>query len=48
MITAIVQYKLPPYIDLAACAAHFRNIAPDFRAVPCRRAARTAERTRRT
>ena len=34
MITAIVQYKLPPHIDLAACAAHFRSIAPDFRAVP--------------
>jgi hypothetical protein len=34
MITAIVQYKLPPHIDLAACAAHFRTIAPDFRAVP--------------
>ena len=34
MITAIVQYKLPPHIDLAACAAHFRNIAPGFRAVP--------------
>ena len=34
MITAIVQYKLPPHIDLAACAAHFRRIAPDFRAVP--------------
>ncbi len=23
MITASVQYKLPPHIDLAACAAHF-------------------------
>jgi|SRR5215470_12212780 len=34
MITAIVQYKLPPHIDLAACAAHFRTIAPDFRTVP--------------
>ena len=34
MITAIVQYKLPPHIDLAACAAHFRAIAPDFRDVP--------------
>jgi Putative mono-oxygenase ydhR len=34
MITAIVQYKLPPHIDLATCAAHFRSIAPDFRAVP--------------
>jgi Putative mono-oxygenase ydhR len=34
MITAIVQYKLPPQIDQAACAAHFRGIAPGFRAVP--------------
>ena len=34
MITAIVQYKLPPSIDLKACAEHFRNIAPGFRAVP--------------
>ena len=34
MITAIVQYKLPPSIDLAACAAHFRAIAPGFRTVP--------------
>jgi len=34
MITAIVQYKLPSSIDLAACAAHFRGIAPGFRAVP--------------
>jgi Putative mono-oxygenase ydhR len=34
MITAIVQYRLPPSIDLAACAEHFRKIAPDFRAVP--------------
>jgi hypothetical protein len=34
MITAIVQYKLPPHIDLAACAAHYRDIAPGFRAVP--------------
>lgn len=34
MITAIVQYRLPPHIDLAACAAHFRQIAPDFREVP--------------
>jgi len=34
MITAIVQYRLPPQIDTAACAAHFRTIAPDFRAVP--------------
>jgi hypothetical protein len=33
MITAIVQYKLPPHIDLTACAAHFRTIAPDFRDV---------------
>jgi hypothetical protein len=34
MITAIVQYRLPPSIDQAACAAHFRNIAAGFRAVP--------------
>ena len=34
MITAIVLYKLPPHIDLVACAAHFRGIAPDFRADP--------------
>jgi Putative mono-oxygenase ydhR len=34
MITAIVQFKLPPQIDLAACAAHFRAIAPGFRTVP--------------
>ena len=34
MITAIVQYKLPPSIDLRACAKHFRNIAPGFRSVP--------------
>jgi hypothetical protein len=34
MITAIVLYKLPPHIDLAACAAHFRRIAPGFRDVP--------------
>jgi len=34
MITAIVQFKLPPHIDLAACAAHFRSIAPGFRTVP--------------
>jgi Putative mono-oxygenase ydhR len=34
MITAIVQYKLPPHIDQAACAAHFRAIAPGFRDVP--------------
>jgi hypothetical protein len=33
-ITAIVQYKLPPHIDLAACVAHSRDIAPGFRAVP--------------
>ena len=33
MITAIVQYRLPPHIDLAACAAHFRTIAPGFREV---------------
>ena len=34
MITAIVQYKLPPHIDLAACAAHFCTFAPGFRTVP--------------
>lgn len=34
MITAIVQYKLPPHINFAACAAHFRAIAPGFRALP--------------
>jgi hypothetical protein len=34
MITAIVQYRLPPHIGLTACAAHFRSIAPDFRDVP--------------
>src|SRR3979409_216378 len=34
MITAIVHAKLPPSIDLKACAEHFRNIAPGFRAVP--------------
>ena len=34
MITAIVQYRLPPSIDLAACAAHFRKIAAGFRDVP--------------
>jgi hypothetical protein len=34
MITAIVQYRLPPSIDLTACAEHFRKIAPGFRAVP--------------
>jgi hypothetical protein len=34
MITAIVQYRLPPTIDLAACAEHFRKIAPGFRDVP--------------
>jgi hypothetical protein len=34
MITAIVQYKLPPSIDLAACAEHFRKIAPGFQQVP--------------
>ena len=31
MITAIVQYKLPPSIDRAACRAHFEKIAPGFR-----------------
>jgi len=34
MITAIVQYRLPPSIDQAACAEHFRRIAPGFRDVP--------------
>ena len=34
MITAIVQYRLPPSIALAACDAHFRKIAPGFRIVP--------------
>ena len=34
MITAIVLYELPPHIDLAACAAHYRAIAPGFRDVP--------------
>jgi hypothetical protein len=34
MITAIVQYRLPPAIDLGACAAHFRSIALGFRTVP--------------
>ena len=35
MITAIVLYKLPPHIDLAAaCQAHFRGIARGFRAAP--------------
>jgi hypothetical protein len=34
MITAIIQYRLPPSIDQAACAAHFRKIAAGFRTVP--------------
>ena len=34
MITAIVQYRLPPSIDLKACAEHYRQIAPGFRTVP--------------
>jgi hypothetical protein len=34
MITAIVQYRLPPSIGQAACAEHFRRIAPGFRDVP--------------
>lgn len=33
MVTAIVQYKLPPHIDSAACAAHYRAIAAGFREV---------------
>jgi hypothetical protein len=28
------SFKLPPHIDLAACAAHYRSIAPGFRDVP--------------
>jgi hypothetical protein len=36
MITAIVQYRQPPSIDQAACAAHFRKIAEGFRVVPGR------------
>ncbi len=34
MITAIVQYRLPPGISLEACAENFRKIAPGFRTVP--------------
>ena len=34
MITAIVLYELPSHISLAACAAHYRSIAPGFRDVP--------------
>jgi hypothetical protein len=34
MITAIVQYRLPPSIDLTACAEHFRKIAPRLQTVP--------------
>ncbi|HEU0216771.1 MAG TPA: YdhR family protein [Stellaceae bacterium] len=34
MITAIVQYRLPPSISQADCAAHFRKIAAGFRTVP--------------
>ena len=34
MITAIVQYRLPPSIDRSACGEHFRKIAPGFRDVP--------------
>ena len=34
MITTIVQYRLPPSIGQAACAEHFRRIAPGFRDVP--------------
>ena len=34
MITAIVQYRLPPSIDQADCVAHFHKIAPGFRNVP--------------
>ena len=30
MITAIVQYKLPPQIDEAACRDHFHEIAGTF------------------
>jgi len=34
MMTAIVQYKLPPQMSQSACAEHFRAIAPRFRDVP--------------
>ena len=34
MITAIVQYRLPPSISQADCATHFRKIAAGFRTVP--------------
>ena len=34
MITAIVQYRLPPSIDRSAWGEHFRKIAPGFRDVP--------------
>jgi Putative mono-oxygenase ydhR len=34
MITAIVQYRLPPSISQEACAEHFRTIASGFRTVP--------------
>jgi hypothetical protein len=34
MITTIVQYRLPPCMGQAACAEHFRRIAPGFRDVP--------------
>jgi hypothetical protein len=34
VITAIVQYRLPPSIDQTACAEHFRKIAPGFHNVP--------------
>ena len=33
----IIQDKLPPHIDLAACAAHFRLIAPGWLVDICTR-----------
>jgi hypothetical protein len=33
-VTAIVQYKLPPHIDAAACAEHYEKIAPSFQTIP--------------
>jgi len=34
MITALVQYKLPPEISREDCEKHFHGIAPGFRSVP--------------
>lgn len=34
MITAIVQYKLPPEITREDCEKHFHGIAEGFRSVP--------------